>query len=239
MKKTVKELKQIIDSADFDGQEPMLQALVDKLHPDSVVKIRAFQHVWDFKRPYAEFAAAQSKQLDEILKHEQSPEGQAARIKSELPPLDDDFVIELASLTELQNYVRRNAKRGPCTCGRCADAVPDPETKQPVGHTADLVFFEVAAEPTANTDELKRLVQENKKGEFGDLDLFDGKDHSYIEVGGWIGDQGLGLMLMGLGAVLGLWKLLTPRKVFPGLPEDMVKKMAGAGYVSVIAEGAA
>ena len=39
---------------------------------------------------------------------------------------------------------------------------------------------------------------------------------------------------MGLGAVCGLWKLLTPRTMMGNLiPDDLIMKMAGAGYVTV------
>ena len=34
---------------------------------------------------------------------------------------------------------------------------------------------------------------------------------SYIELGAWIGDQGLALALMGLGSALGIWGIITPQ----------------------------
>lgn len=75
------------------------------------------------------------------------------------------------------------------------------------------------------------------RGAFNECDLFDGKEHSYLEVGGWIGDQGLALMLMGLGTVLGLWKLLTPRTILGAMADDdLAMRMAGIGYVSIMAE---
>ena len=79
----------------------------------------------------------------------------------------------------------------------------------------------------------RRLIADSKQGEFGDMDPFDGQEHSYIEVGGWIGDQGQALTLMGLGAVLGLWKVMTP-KMLPGLPDDLMQMMAGRGMVSIM-----
>lgn len=134
----------------------------------------------------------------------------------------------------LQDYVMANAERGACKCGKCADAPPNPEQHQPAGHTADLVFFEVSARNGADAETLKRLVRENRQGEHCDVDVLDGKEHSYLELGGWIGDQGMALTLMGLGSVLGVWKLLTPKTVLGDLiPKALQMQMAGQGYVSV------
>ena len=59
----------------------------------------------------------------------------------------------------------------------------------------------------------------------------DGKEHSYMEIGGDIGDQGRALMAMGLGAILGLWNLLTPAML--GLDREMQLQMAGMGLLSI------
>lgn len=128
-------------------------------------------------------------------------------------------------MNELRQYIMKYAERGACTCGRCAESIAvdsksgeisvkltDPveaAKHQPTGHTADVGFFKVKAVDGASADELKRLVQENKKGDFGDVDVFDGVPHDFMELGGWIGDQGLALMLIGLGGVLGLWNVFT------------------------------
>lgn len=134
---------------------------------------------------------------------------------------------------KLHEYILANCERGACQCGKCADAPEHPEQHQPTGHTADLVFFNVRAKDGASAETLRALVKEHR-GDFCDCDLFDGNEHSYLEVGGWIGDQGVALMLMGLGSLLGLWKLLTPRTVLgASIPDDLAKQMAGAGYVSV------
>lgn len=137
----------------------------------------------------------------------------------------------------LRDYVMMYAERGACKCGRCCDAPPNPEQHQPTGHTADVIFFEVSARPGADAETLRALLRENFRGEYGDVNVFDGSDHSYMELGGWIGDQGLALMLMGLGAVLGVWKLLTPKTLLGNsAPKDIVQGLAGQGFVLVRAQ---
>jgi hypothetical protein len=134
----------------------------------------------------------------------------------------------MSPISELAEYVRSHAVRGTCNCGKCADH-PGVDS-QPEGHTADLVFFQVANDGGI-ADDLKSLVLAAQEGEFCNVDVFDGQEHGYMELGGWIGDQGLAMMLMGLGAVLGLWTLLTPKML--GLPQDMALQMAGMGMLSI------
>lgn len=52
---------------------------------------------------------------------------------------------------------------------------------------------------------------------------------SYITLGGVIGDQGTALCFIALGAVLGLWSVITP-KTF-GVTGPQADQLAGAGYV--------
>lgn len=143
-------------------------------------------------------------------------------------------------MEELVKFVMEHAIRGACTCGKCSDAPANPEQLQPEtpkapNHTADMIFFKVAAKPNTDADVLRTLIKENKAGAFCDCDLFDGNEHNYIELGGWIGDQGLALQLMGLGTVLGLWNLLSPLTMLPGmnLPEHVIKAMAGQGMLAI------
>ncbi len=136
-------------------------------------------------------------------------------------------------MEKLLEFIKQHSIRGECTCGKCIDG----GTKQPEGHTADLIFFKVAAVNEPNAEELKRLIQSNKEGDFENVDLFDGKEHGYIELGAWIGDQGMALVLMGLGNLLGLWNLLTPRTILGNsVPDDMINKMAGQGYLTIQAK---
>lgn len=125
----------------------------------------------------------------------------------------------------LTDYVLAHTDRGECRCGKC---IPDPE-----GHTADVYFFPVAIRNAPSLDEFKALTAAHR-GEFTECDPFDGKEHSYIELGGWIGDQGLAMQYMGLGALLGAFTLLTP-KLLP-IPKELQDQMAGAGMVSIQAK---
>ena len=94
---------------------------------------------------------------------------------------------------DLIGYITKHIERGPCQCGKCLDAVKNPENKQPKGHTADLTFFKVRKTNNPDAEEFKKLVEK----EFPHW--LDGKEHSYLETGGDIGDQGQALMAMGLG----------------------------------------
>ena len=126
----------------------------------------------------------------------------------------------------LADYVLAHTERGACTCGKCFDASYNPEAEQPTGHTVNLTFFKVAA-MGADSKKFLSLVQQEYP------DWLDGKEHSYLEVGGDMGDQGIALMTIGLGHLLGVWKALTPDTIMPFMPEDLKKKMAGQGFVSL------
>lgn len=134
-------------------------------------------------------------------------------------------------ILDVAKYVSEHSERGTCRCGKCADH-PGIDI-QPQGHTADLVFFQVCARNEPDAHAFRALIESAKSGEFCDLDPWDGKEHGYMEVGGWIGDQGLALQFIGLGSILGLWKLMTP-KMLPGLPDDLVMQMAGMGMVTIM-----
>lgn len=127
----------------------------------------------------------------------------------------------------LAEYVLKHAVRGACTCGSCIDAPLNPEQCQPEGHTADLVFFKVAQKEEPDSAAFRTLVQE----EFPRW--LDGEEHSYLEMGGDMGGQAVALVTMGLGHLLGVWQLLTPRNLMPFLPEDMQMEMAGRGMITI------
>ena len=131
-------------------------------------------------------------------------------------------------MQELVEYVLAHTDRTACQCGKCLTNGPD----RLDGHTADMVFFQVSAKNNPDPEVLKRLLKENMQGHYCNLDMLDNQEHSYMEVGGWIGDQGIAMQLMGLGWLLKLWQCMTPRMI--GVPDDLAMQMAGAGFVSLI-----
>lgn len=130
----------------------------------------------------------------------------------------------------LAKYVQAHCVRGACQCGMCIDAPENPEEHQPEGHTADLVFFTVAAANEPDRDEFLDLVRAEHPN------WLDGKEHSYLEMGADIGDQGIALMTMGLGELLGAWELLTPNSIMPFLDDAIKMRMAGMGMITIRVE---
>lgn len=128
------------------------------------------------------------------------------------------------------DFVSKYVLRGACKCGKCFDAPSNPQEKQPGGHTVDLTFFKVALAEEADKQEFEKIV----RSEFPQY--FDGKEHSYLEVGGDIGDQDAALMLIGAGHLFGIWQALSPSTMMPFLDEQMKQQMAGMGMVSLKAQ---
>jgi len=141
-------------------------------------------------------------------------------------------------MINLAEYVVDNCIRGSCTCGRCIDS---PAKKfQPDGHTADVQFFKVALKNSGLTDVDKDVIKKNfieliknHKGIYSEIDLFDGNEHNFIEIGGWIGSQGVALELMGMGELLGIWKVATPDRLAHEFSEETRDMLARAGYISI------
>lgn len=135
-------------------------------------------------------------------------------------------------MTLLADYVINHIERGECNCGQCADRgdKPDPE-----GHTVDLGFFKVAVKNNPNKETFLRLTKEHR-GVFCDCNPPDGGEHSYLELGGWIGDQGLAMQYMGLGVLLGVFTLLSPAILGLQSGDPMFMQMLSAGFLSIQAE---
>jgi hypothetical protein len=131
----------------------------------------------------------------------------------------------------LSEYVQKYAIRGACQCGKCLDAVEVPAARQPAGHTVDLTFFKVAAADGATKEKLLELVQAELP------QLLDKRPHGYIELGGLLDDQGLALMAIGLGGVLGAWKVRSPSNMLPDIPDELKQQLAGSGLVEMHYEG--
>lgn len=128
---------------------------------------------------------------------------------------------------QLYDYVKEHAQRGACVCGKCMDAPSNPERHQPSGHTADLVFFKVAVRNNPSRTEFEQLARKQFHH------WFDGKEHSYLEMGADMGDQGTALMTMGLGRLLEVWDLLTPENILPFLSKEEKLQIAGKGLITI------
>lgn len=121
-------------------------------------------------------------------------------------------------MSELVDYVRKYAQMA---------------TRSEDARGTDVYFFVVQAAPGASGQVLRDLIRKHQ-GEFCAVDLFDGEEHSYIEVGGWLGSQEVALGLIGLGTELELWKLLSPRTMLSRkVPAELEERLAGQGYISL------
>ena len=54
-----------------------------------------------------------------------------------------------------------------------------------------------------------------------------------MELGGWIGDQGIAMQYMGLGVLLGVFNLLSPAMLGLTPDDPMFKQMLGMGMLSI------
>lgn len=140
----------------------------------------------------------------------------------------------MSGIDAVRDYVRQHTERGACRCGKC-DAPSDPESHQPDNpHTVSVFFFDVAKRGEPAAEELRELVANAHDGSFNTVDPLDGAEHGYMELGGWIGDQGLAMQFMALCELVGLGKVMQPG-LLP-IPEPMQQQMAGAGMVSLVAK---
>jgi len=142
----------------------------------------------------------------------------------------------------IQEYVRNHTNRSACRCGKCIDAPPPgPERTVEIGrmlaaHTVNMYFFDVSARGEPTAEEFVNLTKACR-GEFEEVNPLDGEEHSYIQLGGWIGDQGLAMQYMALGHLLGLWQVMTPAAILDvNDPQQkaLADQMAGAGMVSIL-----
>lgn len=139
----------------------------------------------------------------------------------------------------VEEMVAAYTERGQCRCGRCIDAQP----VEPIGdttlilHTVDMVFFEVTVKPgltLAAFDEATRAL----KGWYATVDVLDGNPHGYMDLGAWVGDQGLALRYMALGVGIGRFSLIAPTTVtsMASLSRERKLELAGAGLVFIQAK---
>lgn len=134
-------------------------------------------------------------------------------------------------MTDLPRYVIEHTERGECNCGLCLDRGESPDPQ----HAIDTGFFKVALKNSPDLATFLTLTRAHI-GDFAECDPMDGKEHGYMELGAWLGDQGVALRYMALGHMLEAFTLLTPRTVLgQDIPDDLVQQFAGAGLVTVIA----
>lgn len=95
----------------------------------------------------------------------------------------------------------------------------------------DVQFFNVMIKDSPTGGEFRQLISQHK-GKFTSLNPFDGKEHSFIEVGQWIGDQATALRFMALGSHFKMWELLIPNMIIPNAPKNLKTQLAQAGYVT-------
>jgi hypothetical protein len=97
----------------------------------------------------------------------------------------------------------------------------------------DVVHFKVVGASDADAETLRTLVA-NHVGEFAGVNVFDGDEHDYIELGAWLGSQRHALMLIGLGTQLGLWTLLSPKTMLgEHVDGELEQQLAGQGLISL------
>jgi hypothetical protein len=133
----------------------------------------------------------------------------------------------------LQQYVYNYTERNTCRCGKCFISGAN---KPMVGHTVDMFFFDVCAKNEPDVNIFKKLIKEHQ-GEWSECNPLDDEEHGYIEIGGWIGDQGLALQFMALGKILGLWGIMQPTMIGLQRDDPTAKLMAGMGMVSIVRKG--
>jgi hypothetical protein len=131
-----------------------------------------------------------------------------------------DDMDDVASLTSLAGFV-----------GKYTKVVDNGDV--------DVHFFQVKIRGTPDVNNFIALIDAHV-GDFNEVDVFDGNEHGYMELGGWIGDQGYALRFMALGSYLKLWDLMTPENmlgaIMPDLPKELLDELAGKGMITIKAQ---
>jgi len=103
---------------------------------------------------------------------------------------------------------------------------------EPQEGSVDVGFLHVVQFPLSKVtkEEFVQAIRDAEDGFYQKLTIEELKrGPSYIAIGAWIGDQTLALEFMGLGAILGLWKIVTPAVL--GIEGEAAKQMMGMGFV--------
>lgn len=119
-----------------------------------------------------------------------------------------------------------------------ANAVQVGKGSLEVPDAVDVGFFNIVLNPDGDITalKLKNAIIRAEKGAHLDItveDLLNEGGVSYTYLGGWLGDQGLALAFIGLGAALELWDVLLPTSV--GVTDGpLVQQMMGMGFVHLL-----
>lgn len=98
----------------------------------------------------------------------------------------------------------------------------------------NVFFFQVAITGGPDAEILKALIsQQAKTGKYQIGNLFDGTEHSYIELGAMTGSPEEALCLMALGQHFNWWHVRTPQDVQVCTDSISLYQLAGQGYVTV------
>lgn len=99
--------------------------------------------------------------------------------------------------------------------------------------SVDVGFFSVVRPLNSHLskNDLREQILAAALGEFVTMTAEDWlRGPHYIHLGGWIGDQGLALRLIGLGALVGLWSVSLPSSL--GITDEAeTQKLLGQGFV--------
>jgi len=114
---------------------------------------------------------------------------------------------------------------------RCFQSAAPPDSPALI----DVHFFQVAIDERLDHDRFNDLLEAamDSPGEFNTINTARmATGPSYIELGAWIGDQGLALRTMAAGQAVGRWDVITPARL--GITdEQLAADMAGRGLVMV------
>jgi hypothetical protein len=101
----------------------------------------------------------------------------------------------------------------------------------------DVYFYKIGITGDPDKDEFMHLI-ETFEGRFIDrVNLFDGKEHDFMELGAWLGSQMTALGFMAIGAYFELWDVLTPNNMLPASATQEIKDLlARSGFVAIVAK---
>lgn len=120
---------------------------------------------------------------------------------------------------KLVDYTTRHICQNICECVKCKDHGSTLDK-----HTVDMIFFIVGMKGLPNKKRFAKLA----KGVMPSH-----KEMNYHEMESHVGDRGSAILIMALGHLLGVWKLLTPKDMYPEKTTETHKELALAGLITI------